>query len=211
MDQATNNSVADQCVQLRQSCIININIQESPVDARVTRDSAVIPRWLTAPSWILSNWNSAIRSSDENPCTEPNMEWIGCTVCEIFTFKLYCDLEPGVRGHSRSSKAALFDRAHMTLYSSSLVTMPLSITVSEIQPHIGRKLLPPLVFGAVRFEQRPLATKNQNDGPIGECKNFDDAFSRFDTKHACDRQRDGQTDVRNWRGIYAPQRMCCRA
>ena len=34
--------------------------------------------------------NSAIRSADsENPSLEPNMEWIGCTVCEIFAFKLY--------------------------------------------------------------------------------------------------------------------------
>jgi len=49
--------------------------------------------------------NSAIRSADpENPCLEPNMEWIGCTVCEIFAFKLYCDLETGVRvtqGHRK--------------------------------------------------------------------------------------------------------------
>ena len=44
--------------------------------------------------------NSAIRSAfPENPTLEPNMEWIGCTVCEIFAFKLYCDLETGVRGH----------------------------------------------------------------------------------------------------------------
>ena len=77
--------------------------------------------------------NSAIRSADpEHPSLEPNMEWIGCTVCEIFAFKLYCDLETVVRGHSRSSKVALFDRAHTTLYSSSVVTMPLSLTVSEI-------------------------------------------------------------------------------
>ena len=55
------------------------------------------------------------------------------------SFKLYCGLETGVRGHSRSSKAALLDRTHTTLYSSSIVTMPLSITVSE--PHIGRKSL----------------------------------------------------------------------
>jgi len=47
--------------------------------------------------------NSAIRSTDPvNPCLEPEMEWIGCTVCEIFAFKLYSDLETGVRGHSRS-------------------------------------------------------------------------------------------------------------
>jgi len=61
---------------------------------------------------------------------EPNVEWIRCTVCVIFAFKLYCDLETGVRGHSRSSKAALLDRAHTTLYSSSIVSMPLSITIS---------------------------------------------------------------------------------
>jgi len=68
----------------------------------------------------------------ENPSLEPNMEWIGFTVCEIFAFKLYRDFETGVQGHSRSSKVALFDRAHTTLYLSSIVTMPLSITVSEI-------------------------------------------------------------------------------
>ena len=29
--------------------------------------------------------NGVIRSADpENTCLEPNMEWIGCTVCEIF-------------------------------------------------------------------------------------------------------------------------------
>jgi len=67
--------------------------------------------------------NSAIRSVDpENPNLELNMEWIRCTVCKIFAFKLYCDLETGVRGHSRSSKVALFGRAHTTLYSYSIVT-----------------------------------------------------------------------------------------
>jgi len=79
--------------------------------------------------------NSVIQSADphpENPGLKLNMEWIGCTVCEIFAFKLYCDLETGVRGHSRSSKAALFDKAHTTLYSSSTVNMPVSVTVSEI-------------------------------------------------------------------------------
>jgi len=34
--------------------------------------------------------NSIIRSADlANPSLEPNMDWIGCTVCEIFAFKLY--------------------------------------------------------------------------------------------------------------------------
>jgi len=31
----------------------------------------------------------------------------------IFAFKLYCDLETGVRSHSRSSKVYLFDIAHI--------------------------------------------------------------------------------------------------
>jgi len=79
--------------------------------------------------------NSAIRSANPvNPVLEPNMEWIGCTICEIFAFKLYCDLETGVRDYSRSSKVKLFDKAHTTLYSPSIVglNMPISVTVSEI-------------------------------------------------------------------------------
>jgi len=58
------------------------------------------------------NDNSAIRSADPDyPCLEPNMERIGYTVCDIFAFKLCCDLETGVMGHSRSSKVALFDES----------------------------------------------------------------------------------------------------
>jgi len=91
--------------------------QESPADARVTRDSAV-----SRHLGFYRTRNSAIRSAyPENP----NMEWIGYTVCEILAFKLFCDLETGVWGHSRSSKLALCDRVHRTLYSSSIVTMPL--------------------------------------------------------------------------------------
>jgi len=73
---------------------------------------------LQPPSGILSyrTTNNDIRSADpENPDLEPNMEWTGCTVCDIFVFELYCDLETGVQGHSMSSKAALIDRAHATL------------------------------------------------------------------------------------------------
>jgi len=51
--------------------------------------------------------NSDIQSADpKNPCLEADMEWIGCTICEIFAYSLYCDLETGVRGHSRSLKIA---------------------------------------------------------------------------------------------------------
>jgi len=93
------------------------------------------------------------------------MEWIGCTVSEIYAFKLCCDLEIGLWDHSRSWKAALFDRAHTTLYSSSIVTMPLSITVSEIAAYWLKMLPLPLVFGApirdaaVRYGRQLLVTK----------------------------------------------------
>jgi len=62
-------------------------------------------------------------------------------------FKLYCDLETRVRGHSRSSKAVPFDRAHTT-YSSSIVNMPLSITVFETYIRILVENRYPLIFGA---------------------------------------------------------------
>jgi len=147
--------------------------------------------------------NSAIQSADpENHNLQPNMEWIGCTICKILAFKLYLDFETEVQGHSRSSKVAPFDRAHTTLYSSFIVTMPLSITVSEINRILVKNCYP-LVFGAPigdeapRFAQGSLVTKNY--GPIRWWKNFDDAFSRFDTNLACD----GRTDRHNWCGIYA--------
>ena len=84
--------------------------------------------------------NSAIRSAfPENPSLEPNVKWIGCTVCEIFAFKLYCDLETGVRGHSRSSKVTPFDSLRMVCYYRSIVTLCLKCTVFEIWRHIRRK------------------------------------------------------------------------
>jgi len=66
--------------------------------------------------------NSAIRSADpENPSLEPNMEWIGCTVCEIFAFKLHGDLETGVRafgvtqGHQKWHYSIEHIRLHIRL------------------------------------------------------------------------------------------------
>jgi len=54
--------------------------------------------------------NKAIRSADpQNHRLEPNMEWIGCTVCEIFAFKLCCDRETGARGHSSHRKRHLIE------------------------------------------------------------------------------------------------------
>jgi len=108
-----------------------------------------------------------IRSADsENPSLEPNMEWIGRTVCEIFVFKLYFDLETGFRGHSRSSKAALFDRAHTNLYSCSIVNMFLSIAICESRILVENRYLSH-VFGApvrgetVTFTKQPLVTKTR--------------------------------------------------
>ena len=77
-------------------------IQESPADARVTRCSKMaVSRHLG----YYRTGNSVIRSTDpENPCLEPDIEWIGCTFCEIFAFKLYCDLETGfgvTQGHRK--------------------------------------------------------------------------------------------------------------
>ena len=57
--------------------------------------------------------NSAVRSADpENPSLERNMEWIECTVCEIFALEVYSDLETGVRvtqGH-RKWQDSIVDR-----------------------------------------------------------------------------------------------------
>ena len=79
--------------------------------------------------WII---NDAIRSADsENPSLEQNMEWIGCTVCKIFTFKLDCDLDTEVQvtqGHRKWH----YSIERIRLYASSVVNMRLSITVSEI-------------------------------------------------------------------------------
>jgi len=108
--------------------------------------------------------NIAIWSANpENLNLEPNMEWIGCTVCEIFAFKLHYDLETGVRGHSRSSKVALFDRAHTTLYSSSIVTFLYLLPFPGYSRIMVENCYPPCIWRpiggeAVRFTQRPWVT-----------------------------------------------------
>ena len=92
--------------------------QEGPADARVTSDSAVIPRWLSAAILDIIEpeivpCDDAIRWLRKPLPIEPDMEWIGCTISEIFDFKLYCDLETGVRplwGHWKSSNEAPLDR-----------------------------------------------------------------------------------------------------
>jgi len=86
---------------------------------------------------------------------------IGCTVCEIFAFKLYCDLGAGVRVHSRSSKAALFNSAHMTFHSKYASIYyhfrDIAALVENRYPCIRR---PCVRSEAVRFTEQPLVTKN---------------------------------------------------
>jgi len=50
----------------------------------------------------------------------------------IFDFKKCCDLDIGVRGHSRSLKVAPFQRLCMVSYYCSLLTLFLKCTVFEI-------------------------------------------------------------------------------
>jgi len=68
--------------------------QESPADTRVHHSKMAVSRHLGC----YRTGNSAMWSAEpENPCLEPDMEWIGCTVSKIFAFKPYCALETGVR------------------------------------------------------------------------------------------------------------------
>ena len=93
----------------------------------------VYPRW--PPAAILDFIEPQIAPFDpldpENLSIETNMEWIGCTICEIFAFKLYCDLETRVLGHSRSSKTAPFDSTYdfIFVFHSNYASI---YTVSEI-------------------------------------------------------------------------------
>jgi len=61
--------------------------------------------------------NSAIRSADpENHCLEPDMELIGCTVCEIFAFKVYCGLETIGFGVTQGHRKWHYSIEHIRLY-----------------------------------------------------------------------------------------------
>ena len=52
----------------------------------------------------------------------------------------FCNLENRVRGSSRSLKISPFDRAHMTSYWRSIVTMALSCVVWDIQCRMKKAL-----------------------------------------------------------------------
>jgi len=57
---------------------------------------------------------------------------VSVAVCEIFSVKEWRDLENQVRGRSRSSKMAPFDRTHATFYRSAIVNIALSCTIFEL-------------------------------------------------------------------------------
>jgi len=61
----------------------------------------------------------------ENPSLEPNTKCIGCTVCKMFTFKLYCDLETWVQ-HSGLLKVIESGTIRLTTYNFIFVfqTLP---------------------------------------------------------------------------------------
>ena len=138
------------------------------------------------------------------------MEWIGCTVCEIFAFKLYCDLETGVRGHSRSSKVTPFDSLYMVSYYHPIVTLCLKCTVFEIWRHIGRKSskkpTPTLIWHVplrigkflgkfpLRIFWRLIPCQKLESWGYQRCTFHDPAFALLGTIPACDRQTDRQTD-----------------
>ena len=54
------------------------------------------------------------------------------TVSEIFSVKVWRDLETGGRGRSRSLRMAPFDRSYTTFYWSAIVNIALSSTVFEL-------------------------------------------------------------------------------
>jgi len=93
--------------------------------------------------------NNAIPFADpETPSLEPNVKWIGCTVWKILAFILHCTvtLKLGFRvtqGHRRWHHSIEHIRIYLNIfYSSSIVTMPLSLTVSEIAAYWSKIATP---------------------------------------------------------------------
>jgi len=54
---------------------------------------------------------------------------VSLAVCEIFSVKEWRDFENQVRGRSRSSETAPFDRSHTSSYSPLIVTLLMTVVV----------------------------------------------------------------------------------
>jgi len=57
---------------------------------------------------------------------------VSVAVCEIFSIKVWRDLENQVRDRSRSLKMAPFDRPYATFYWLAIVNIALSCTIFEL-------------------------------------------------------------------------------
>jgi len=150
--------------------------------------------------------NSVLRSTDpENPWLEPNMEWIGSTVCEIFAFTLYCDLETGVRGHSRSPKVALFDTAHTTLYSYSIVTICFYLFPFPRYSRILVENRSPLYLSSDLHNDPWWRETRMMDLSDGERISMTRSAVLIQSTHMTDGQTDRQTE------LQCHIRVCCHA
>jgi len=127
--------------------------------------------------------------------------------------KVYCDLETGVQGHSRSSKAAPFDRTYdfIFIFCSKYTSVYYRFwDIAAYWSKIATPLYsaPPLRVTLSDLCNNPWWRQTRMMGLSDGEENFHDMFSHFDTIHLSHRytisvwQMDGQTDRRNWRGIY---------
>jgi len=146
--------------------------------------------------WILSIANSAILSAvPDNPSLEPNLEWIGCTICEIFAFyTVTLKLGFGVaQGHRNGTIRYSTCDFICVFYSRILLEKSL-----------------PLVFGApVRVKpsdlrNNPWWRKTRMMG-LSDSERISMICSAIliQSTRVTDVQTDRQTDGRNCRSIYA--------
>ena len=57
---------------------------------------------------------------------------VSVVVCEIFSVKVWCELENRVMVRSRSLEMAPFDRPYATFYWSAIANIALSCTIFEL-------------------------------------------------------------------------------